>query len=92
VYDGFLSEVTEGLMGLTEREKEWATRASRFLKAELKRAGVGYKELAQRLNEHGLKETEDSITAKLSRGTFSATFLLACLAVLELEGVLLEDL
>jgi len=30
------------------REKEWAEKTSRFLKAELKRAGVGYKELAQR--------------------------------------------
>jgi len=79
-------------MGLTEREREWGSRVSRFLKAELKRAGVGYKELAERLNKHGLEETETSITGKLSRGTFAATFLLACLAVLELDGVRLEDL
>jgi hypothetical protein len=67
-------------------------RASRFLKAELKRAGIGYKELAERLNKHGLEETETSITGKLARGTFAASFLLACLAALELEGVRLEDL
>jgi Domain of unknown function (DUF6471) len=79
-------------MGLTGHEQEWATKASRFLKAEAKRAGVGYKGLARRLNEHGLQETEDSIASKLARGTFSATFLLACLAVLELEGVKLGDL
>ena len=52
----------------TDREKEWAGKASRFVKAELKRAGVSYKELARRLNEHGLPETEDSITSKLGRG------------------------
>lgn len=79
-------------MSLTDREREWATKASRFLKVELKRAEIGYKELAQRLNEHGLKETEDSISAKLARGTFSAHFLLACLAVLEIAALTLEEL
>ena len=79
-------------MGLTKREKEWGSKASRFIKAEIKRAGIGYKELAERLNKHRLEETETSITGKLARGTFSATFLLACIAVLELEGVRLEDL
>jgi hypothetical protein len=75
-----------------DREKEWAEKASRFIKAELKRAGVGYKELAQRLQAHGMAETEAGIASKLSRGTFPATFLLACLAVLELEGLTLKDL
>jgi len=79
-------------MGLTEREKEWGAKASRFLKAELKRAGIGYKELAERLNKHGMEETDTSITGKLARGTFATSFFLACLAVLELEGVVLEDL
>jgi len=64
-------------MGLTEREKEWGMKASRFLKAELKRAGIGYKELAERLNKHGLQETETSITGKLARGTFAVSFFLA---------------
>ena len=79
-------------MGLTEREKEWGAKASRFLKAELKRAGVGYKELADRLNKHGMEETETSITGKLARGTFAISFFLAVLAVLELDGVSLADL
>lgn len=79
-------------MGLTEREREWGAKASRFLKAELKRAGIGYKELAERLNKHGMEETETSITGKLARGTFAATFLLACIAVLELDGIYLADL
>jgi hypothetical protein len=79
-------------MGLTDREKEWGNRASRFLKAELKRTGIGYKELAGRLNALGLQETETSITGKLARGTFATSFFLACLAALELEGVRLEDI
>jgi hypothetical protein len=60
--------------------------------AGLKQADVGYKELVRRLNEHGLREPEDSISRKLARGTFAATFFLACLAVLELEAIALEDL
>jgi len=77
---------------MPNREREYADKLRRFLKAELKRANVSYKELALRLGKHGLDETESGIASKLARGTFSATFLLATLAVLELEGVRLEDL
>jgi len=79
-------------MKLAADEKELATKVSRFLKAELKRAGVTYTELAKRLENHGMTETEASITNKLSRGTITATFLLAALAALELEVMRLEDL
>jgi hypothetical protein len=45
---------------------------------------------ADRLAKHGMAETESGIASKPARGTFSATFLLATLAVLESEGY--EDL
>lgn len=61
-------------------------------KAELKRAGVTYAELAKRLEGHGLRETEASIANKLSRGTVAATFLLATLAALEMDGLRLDEL
>jgi hypothetical protein len=79
-------------MSMTDKEKEWGNKASRFLKAELKRLGIGYKELAERLNAHGLEETETSITGKLARGAFATSFFLAVLTVLGMEGVQLEDL
>ena len=79
-------------MGLAANEKELAGKVSRFLKAEMKRAGVTYAELAKRLEGHGLQETEASITSKLARGTFAATFMLAVLAALEMDGMRLEDL
>ncbi len=80
-------------MGLAKSETEIGERASRFLKAELKRANVTYEELAKRLKKHGLpNETKDSIKAKLMRGTFAATFMLAAIAALEMDGVKLEDL
>ena len=79
-------------MILAATERELSAKASRFLKAEMKRAGVTYAELARRLRDHGLEETEASITSKLARGTFAATFMLAVLAALELEGVVLSEL
>lgn len=72
--------------------KRWEDRARLFLKAEIKRADITYDDLAKRLEIHGFKENGASIANKLARGTFAATFFLACLAALELEGLRLEDL
>jgi len=73
-------------------EQEWAERAAAFLKHKLRESEVTYVELAKRLKKHGLKETESSITNKLMRGTFPATFFLACLAALELDGVAMDEI
>jgi Domain of unknown function (DUF6471) len=79
-------------MGITS-EVEWAERAAAFLKHKLRECEITYVELAKRLKKHGFKEeTEASITNKLKRGTFSATFFLACLAALELDGVALDEI
>ena len=78
---------------MVSTEKEWAERASAFLKHKLSESEVTYTELAKRLKKHGFKsETEASITNKLARGTFAATWFLACLAALELDGVALEEI
>jgi len=69
-----------------------AGKTARFLKAETKRAGVTYAQLAEKLKEHGLEETEASIASKLARGTFATTFFLAVLAALELDGVQIAEL
>jgi hypothetical protein len=73
-------------------EEEWAARAAAFLKHKLRESEVTYAELAKLLKKHGLKETEASIRNKLARGTFPATFFLACIAAIELEGVALEEI
>ena len=72
-------------------EAEIAERAARFIKAELKRADITYEELAERLKEHGLSETRDSIAAKLKRGTFAATFFLAVMVAIGRERINLAD-
>ncbi len=71
--------------------EEWARVARTYLKQELAKAEVTYAELAKRLKKHGLTETEASITMKLQRGTFPATFFLAALRAIGVESVRLED-
>jgi hypothetical protein len=74
-------------------EKEWEERAAAFLKHKLRECEVTYAELAGLLKKHGFKEeTEASITMRLKRGTFPATWFLAVLAALELDGVALEEI
>jgi ribose 1,5-bisphosphokinase PhnN len=79
-------------MGFAKSEAEIATRAARYVKAELKRANVTYEQLAERLKEHGLSETRDSIAAKLRRGTFPATFFIAVMAAIGRQQIELDDL
>ena len=73
-------------------EAELAERIANYLKVEMKRHKVTYDEMAQRLRDQGLNETRDSVAAKLKRGTFAATFMLACFAALKLERINLEDI
>ena len=78
-------------MGANKAEQEWAERAKRLLKAELKRADVTYEELASRLCAMDLEETKASIASKLNRGAFPATFLLASLKAIGKTTLNLED-
>jgi hypothetical protein len=78
-------------MGFKETEREWTERSKRFVKAELKRADVTYEELARRLREMGLGETKVSISSKLSRGGFGATFFIATMKAIGRDQVNLAD-
>ena len=60
-------------------DEKWQDRARGLLRAELGRDGLGYKELVEKLAKIGIKETPQNIANKMSRGGFSAVFLLQCL-------------
>jgi hypothetical protein len=70
--------------------QEWETRAKNLLKAELKRRGVTYAQLAEKLAELGISETERNLNNKISRGGFTAAFLLQCLTAVGVEQLLLS--
>lgn len=57
-------------------------KVKRLLKSELVKRGITASDLVILLNNEGLNETKSSITSKISRGTFSATFFLQCLSVI----------
>jgi hypothetical protein len=61
---------------------EYETRAKNLLKGELKRRGITYAMLAEKLAEIGVSENERNLNNKISRGGFTAAFLLQCLTVI----------
>jgi len=63
-------------------QTQWESMAANLLKAELKRKGVTYAQLVERLADIGISEKEVNVRNKLSRGKFSAAFMLQCLEVI----------
>lgn len=70
--------------------QEYEEKAKNLLKAELKRRGVGYRELAEKLTAMGLPETERNLANKISRGGFTAAFFLQCLSAIGTPDVRLN--
>lgn len=66
---------------------EFETRAKNLLKSELKRKGVTYAQLAEKLAAMDIHETERNLNNKISRGGFSAAFLFQCLTAVGVTEV-----
>jgi hypothetical protein len=64
------------------KEKEWEDRVKGMLKAELKRRNITYAELVGKLAEIGVMDSEPNIRNKISRGKFTAVFLIQCLTAI----------
>jgi len=69
----------------------YETRAKNILKGELKRRGITYAQLATKLADIGVQETERNLNNKISRGGFTAAFLVECLEAIGCRTVHLED-
>lgn len=65
-------------------------RAKNILKSELKRRGITYADLAERLQTLGVKENERNLANKISRGSFTAAFFMMCMDVIGASNVALE--
>ncbi|MCU0338326.1 MAG: DUF6471 domain-containing protein [Spirosomaceae bacterium] len=61
------------------KETDWNDKVKRLLKSELVRRGISTDDLVLLLQNIGVSETKSSIDSKISRGTFSAAFLIQCL-------------
>lgn len=60
---------------------EWEEKAANLLKAEIKRRGLTYAQVVEKLAEIGVSEDERNLRNKLSRGKFTAAFMPPCLGV-----------
>jgi hypothetical protein len=76
-------DIHRGIAMATRKDQpsnvEFETKAKNLLKAELKRKGVTYAQLAEKLASMGIQENERNLNNKISRGGFTAAFLLQCL-------------
>lgn len=70
---------------------EWEARVKAILKAELKRKGVTYAGLVERLAAIGVVDSEPNIRNKLARGKFTAVFFLQCLEAIGAHSLRLSE-
>tara|TARA_R110002020_G_scaffold105961_1_gene246749 strand:+ start:1898 stop:2107 length:210 start_codon:yes stop_codon:yes gene_type:complete len=67
------------------------TLAKNLLKGELKKRGVTYAQLAEKLAEIGVNENERNLNNKISRGGFSAAFMLQFLKAIGVTTWVVSD-
>ena len=69
----------------------WEAKVKGLLKGELKRRNVSYGQLVTKLAEIGVVDSEPNIRNKLSRGKFTAVFLIQCLEAIGVQSLRLSD-
>lgn len=70
---------------------EYEARAKNLLKGELKRRGLTYANLAERLGAIGVHETERNLANKISRGGFTAAFFVQCLTAIGCNALRISE-
>lgn len=70
--------------------QNWNAKAANLLKSELKWKGVTYAQLVEKLAEIGVEEKEVNVRNKLSRGAFTAAYLIQCLEAIECKTLRLD--
>ncbi len=68
----------------------WVNTVKGVLRAEMARRGVTYEQLAEKLAEHGVKDSAVNIRNKVARGGFSAVFFVQCLKAIGAKEVRLD--
>ncbi len=66
-------------------QREWEEKAKRLLKVELTKQGITYAQLCGKLADIGVFDSEPNVRNKISRGKFTAVFLLQCLTAIEVQ-------
>jgi Domain of unknown function (DUF6471) len=66
---------------------DWEAKARGILRAEMARQAVTYAQLVEKLAAIGVDEDERNLRNKVSRGKFTAGFMLQCLSALGSDTV-----
>ena len=76
---------------MKKKMRDWDSLVKGILKAELKRRDVSYQQLAALLATIDVAETPENIANKISRGKFSAVFLMQCMDVIGCQTIRLGE-
>lgn len=68
-------------------DKAWEELVKNMLRAEMMRRGVSYAALAERLAEFGITDNELNLRNKVSRGRFTAVFIMQCFMALGVDWI-----
>ena len=69
---------------------DWEEKAKNLLRAEMARHGTTYAQLVEKLAAIGIEDNERNLRNKVSRGKFTAGFLLQCLRALGVQSLHLD--
>jgi hypothetical protein len=69
---------------------DWEEQAKGLLRGEMARRGVTYAQLVERLAAIGVDDNERNLRNKVSRGKFTAGFLLQCLSAVGARSIALD--
>lgn len=70
---------------------DWNKQASNLIKAELKRRGISYEQLQEKLAAINIEETSNSINVKINRGAFSFAFFLQVMKAIGAKNLRLDE-
>ena len=68
----------------------WEAKARGLIRAEMAKGGLTYAQLVEKLKFVGVQEDERNLRNKVSRGKFTAAFMLQCLAAIGTHTMHLE--
>lgn len=69
---------------------DWEAKARGLIRGEMAKKNITYAQLAERLSAIGVSEDERNLRNKVSRGKFTAAFLLQCLEAIGCQSLRLD--
>lgn len=84
-------EKNKKLLSLITEKETWKHKAMIITKRIIRERNIDYIELAKKLEAIGIEETNNNISTKINRGSFSFVFFLQILEVLNIKTLEIND-